>query len=112
MGRMNALMLFAGLALGVLLGVAIGILLARGRQAGEVADLRAAASAADERARAAEDKRVMAERAADERADLIDSQLAERFQVLSSQALDASTARFLEMAEGRLQAANTTAAGE
>ncbi|HEY3957838.1 MAG TPA: DNA recombination protein RmuC [Streptosporangiaceae bacterium] len=109
---MNALMLFAGLAVGVLLGVAIGVLFARGRQSAEVADLRAAASAADERARAAEDKRVMAERAADERADLIDNQLAERFQVLSSQALDASTSRFLEIAEGRLQAANATAAGE
>jgi DNA recombination protein RmuC len=112
MGRVNALMLFAGLALGVLLGVAIGSLLARGRQSAEVADLRASASAANERARAAEDKRAMAERAAAERADLIESQLAERFQVLSTQALDASTARFLEIAEGRLQAANATAAGE
>ena len=45
-------------------------------------------------------------------AALIDSQLAERFQALSAQALDASTARFLEIAEGRLSAANANAAGE
>jgi DNA recombination protein RmuC len=38
--------------------------------------------------------------------------LAERFEALSAQALDASTARFLEVAEGRLRAANATAAGE
>jgi DNA recombination protein RmuC len=38
--------------------------------------------------------------------------LAERFEALSAQALDASTARFLEVAEGRLRAANATAAGD
>ena len=42
----------------------------------------------------------------------IEGQLAERFQVLSAQALDASARRFLEMAEGRLTAANVKAAGE
>jgi DNA recombination protein RmuC len=51
-------------------------------------------------------------RAAEERAALVDGQLAERFQSLSAQALDASTARFLEMAEGRLRAENVKAAGE
>ena len=54
----------------------------------------------------------MIEQVADDRATLIDGQLAERFQALSAQALDASTSRFLEVAEGRLQAANATAAGE
>ena len=49
-------------------------------------------------------------RAAEQRAALIDGQLAEQFQALSAQALDASTARFLEVAEGRLHAANATAA--
>jgi DNA recombination protein RmuC len=39
-------------------------------------------------------------------------QLADRFQALSAEALDASTARFLEVAEGRLQAANARAAGD
>jgi DNA recombination protein RmuC len=38
-------------------------------------------------------------------ADLND-QLGDRFAALSAQALDASTARFLQVAEGRLQAAN------
>src|SRR6185437_15856783 len=78
----------------IVIGAAIGYLFARGR-------LAAAAAAADERARSA-----------DERSKLVESQLAERFQALSAQVLDASTARFLEVAEGRLQAANATAAGE
>jgi DNA recombination protein RmuC len=83
------------------LGAALGFSLARNREAAARTDLAARASAADERARAAE-----------ERAALVDRQLAERFQVLSAQALDASTRRFLEMAEGRLSAANAKAAGE
>ncbi len=109
---MNALMLFAGLAIGVILGAAIGYLLARGRQAAALTDLTARASAADQRARAAGEKAAMVERAAQERSALIEGQLAERFQALSAQALDASTMRFLEIAEGRLQAANANAAGE
>jgi DNA recombination protein RmuC len=44
-------------------------------------------------------------------ADLND-QLGDRFAALSAQALDASTARFLQVAEGRLQAANSRAVGE
>ena len=44
-------------------------------------------------------------------ADLND-QLGDRFAALSAQALDASTARFLQVAEGRLQAANSHAASE
>jgi len=89
------------LVIGVLLGGVIGFLVARNREAGAAADLVARASAADERARAAE-----------ERTALVDGQLAERFQALSAQALDASARRFLEMAEGRFSAANARAAGE
>jgi DNA recombination protein RmuC len=89
------------LVIGLLLGAAIGFLMARSREAGARTDLAARASAADERARAAE-----------QRTALVDGQLAERFQALSAQALDASTRRFLEMAEGRLNAANATATGE
>jgi DNA recombination protein RmuC len=89
------------LVIGVLLGAVIGFLVARSREAGASADLMARASAADERARAAE-----------QRTALVDGQLAERFQALSAQALDASTRRFLEMAEGRFSAANARAAGE
>ncbi|HLH58490.1 MAG TPA: DNA recombination protein RmuC, partial [Streptosporangiaceae bacterium] len=87
---MSAIMLIAGLVLGVVIGAAIGYLYARSRLAGATADLAARASAATERARAAE-----------QRAALIDGQLAERFQSLSANALDATTARFLEIAEGR-----------
>ena len=42
----------------------------------------------------------------------LNGQLADRFQALSAEALDASTARFLEVAEGRLRAANAHASGE
>jgi DNA recombination protein RmuC len=68
---MSAMMLIAGLVLGILIGVTIGYLYARGRIATATADLASQASAASERARAAE-----------QRAALIDGQLAERFQSL------------------------------
>src|SRR5580693_9378626 len=87
---MSGISLLVGLLLGIVIGAAIGYLYARGRLA-----------EASGRARAAE-----------QRAALIDGQLAERFEALSAQALDASTARFLEVAEGRLRAANANAAGE
>src|SRR5215469_11746705 len=82
-------LLLVGLVLGIVIGAVIGYLAARGR----LAEASARASAAEQRAA------------------LIDGHLAERFQALSAQALDASTARFLEVAEGRLQAANANAAG-
>ena len=86
---------------GAVLGAVIGFLFARARDAPAAAERAARVTAAEERARAAQ-----------ERAALLDSQLAERFQALSAEALDASTHRFLAMAEGRLSAANTRAAGE
>jgi len=109
---MNAISLLAGLLVGAILGTMIGYLYARGRLAGAAADLTGQARAADERARAAQDRASFVERAALEKVALIDGQLAERFQALSAQALDVSTRRFLEIAEGRLSAANARAAGE
>ena len=91
---MSAISLLLGLLLGIVVGAAVGYLYARGRLAADVADASARAHAAEQRA------------------VLVDSHLAERFEALSAQALDASTARFLEVAEGRLRAANATAAGE
>jgi DNA recombination protein RmuC len=91
---MSAISLLFGLLLGIVVGAAIGFLYARGRLAAATADASARA------------------RAAEQRAALVDGHLAERFEALSAQALDASTARFLEVAEGRLQAANANAAGE
>ncbi|HEY6313529.1 MAG TPA: DNA recombination protein RmuC [Streptosporangiaceae bacterium] len=91
---MSAISLLLGLLLGIVMGAAIGYLYARGRLAAATADAGARA------------------RAAEQRAALVDGHLADRFEALSAQALDASTARFLEVAEGRLQAANATAAGE
>jgi len=89
------------MVIGLFLGAVLGFLLARNKEAGAREDLAARASAADERARAAE-----------QRTALVDGQLADRFQALSAQALDASARQFLEMAEGRLSAANAKAAGE
>ncbi len=109
---MSAISLLAGLLLGIVVGAAIGYLFARGRLAAAAADLHGRARAADERARAAEERARMIERGAAERAALVEGQLAERFQALSAQALDASTARFLEVAEGRLRAANAQASTE
>jgi DNA recombination protein RmuC len=91
---MTAISLLLGLLLGIVVGAAVGYLYARGRLAADVADASARAHAAEQRAA------------------LVDTHLAERFEALSAQALDASTARFLEVAEGRLRAANATAAGE
>ncbi len=109
---MNAILLLAGLLLGALLGAVIGYLYARSRLAGATADLTAQARAADERARAAHDRAALLDRAAQEKAALIDGHLAERFQALSVQALDANQRRLIELTEGRLTAAGVRAAGE
>src|SRR6266704_2574564 len=98
---MDSVSLLAGVGVGVLLGAVIGFLYARNRLAGVTADLTARARAADERARAAHDQ-----------AALVDGYLAERFQALSAQALDASQRRLLEVSEIRMRAANLAAAGE
>jgi DNA recombination protein RmuC len=109
---MEAILLLAGLLIGALLGAVIGFLYARTRLAGAAADLAAQARAADERARAAHERVELASQAAQEREELIDGYLAERFQALSAQALDASQQRLLELSEIRLRAANLSAAGE
>jgi DNA recombination protein RmuC len=109
---MNAISLLVTLLIGVALGAAIGYLLARGKLASMAADLTGRARAADERADAAQARAALIERAALEKAELLDGQLAERFQSLSAQALDQSARAFLQMAEGRLSAANAKAAGD
>jgi DNA recombination protein RmuC len=109
---MNAISLLVMLLIGVALGAAIGYLLARGRLAGLAADLTGQARAAEERAASAQQRAAMVERAAQEKAAMVDGQLAERFQSLSAQALDQSARTFLQIAEGRLNAANAKAAGE
>jgi DNA recombination protein RmuC len=109
---MNVALMFALLGVGAVIGAVIGYLYARGRLAAMTADLTGQARGAEERARAAQDRAALMEQAAEERAALIDGQLAERFQALSAQALDRSANMFLEIAEGRLSAANAKAAGE
>src|SRR5262245_65389610 len=78
--------LLVGLGAGVIAGLAIG----RSRQA-----------VAQAQADAARDK-----------AEYVETQLAERFRALSAQALDATNQRFLDLAEGRLRAADVRATGE
>ncbi|MGO8961514.1 MAG: DNA recombination protein RmuC, partial [Streptosporangiaceae bacterium] len=109
---MNATSLLIGLLVGAALGGAIGYLLARGRMGGLAADLTGQARAADERARAAQERTALMERVAQEKAALIDGQLADRFRALSAEALDQSTKTFLDIAEGRLGAASAKATGE
>jgi len=98
---MDVILLVTGLALGAALGGVIGFLYARIRLASVTADLAAQARAADERARAAQDQ-----------AALVDGYLAERFQALSAQALDASQQRLMETSELRMRAASLAAANE
>jgi DNA recombination protein RmuC len=109
---MDAISLFAGLAVALALGAVIGYLYARARLADLTADLTGRARAAQEREHAAQERAAIMERTAQEKAALLDSQLAERFQAMSSQALERSAKTFLEIAEGRLGAANARAAGE
>ena len=94
---MDAISLFAGLVLGALAGAAIGFLIARNRQAAEAASLSA-------QVRAAEEKITLVERAAREKAELVEGQLAERIRALSTEALDANSRRFLELAEMQMRA--------
>jgi DNA recombination protein RmuC len=94
---MSPISLFAWLLFGIGVGAVIGYLIARGRQAAQTASLGA-------QVRAAEDKVALVERAAREKADLVDGQLAERIRTMSTEALDANSRRFLELAEVRMQA--------
>ncbi|KII00633.1 recombinase RmuC [Streptomonospora alba] len=79
---MDALDLILVLLVGIAIGAVLGWMLARGR----LAEARAHAGAADERAAYIEDR------------------LGERFRSLSAEALDETNRRFMEMAEGRLRA--------
>lgn len=82
------------LLIGLAVGLAIGFLLARTRAAVQVAE-------ADARAKASDDKLVY-----------VEQQLAERFQALSTRALDVNNIRFLELAETRLAASRAEATGD
>ncbi|MFD9940872.1 DNA recombination protein RmuC [Nonomuraea sp. NPDC059023] len=82
------------LLIGLAVGVAIGFLLARTRMAVRVAE-------ADARAKASADKLAY-----------VEGQLAERFQALSTRALDVNNIRFLELAETRFAATRAEASGE
>ncbi|GGP11958.1 DNA recombination protein RmuC [Nonomuraea glycinis] len=82
------------LLIGLLIGAAIGFLLAKTRAAVRVAE-------ADARAKASAEKLVY-----------VEEQLAERFQALSTRALDVNNVRFLELAETRLSASRAEATGD
>ncbi|SDI80949.1 DNA recombination protein RmuC [Nonomuraea jiangxiensis] len=82
------------LLIGLAVGLVVGFLLARTRTAVRVAE-------ADARARSATEKLAY-----------VEGQLAERFQALSTRALDANNVRFLELAETRFAAGRAEAAGD
>ena len=105
MRHMNPISLFAWLVLGVVVGAAIGYLAARSRHGVQAASLAA-------QLRAAEEKAALVERAAREKADLVEGQLAERIRAMSTEALDANSRRFLELAEMRMQAFGVRATSE
>ena len=82
------------LLIGIAIGLAIGFLVARTRAAVRVAE-------SDARAKASADKLVY-----------VEEQLAERFQALSTRALDVNNLRFLELAESRMAAGRAEATGD
>lgn len=89
------------LAVGLAAGLAIGFLLGRARASSGTTDVAVRLADAEARAKIAEEKVVY-----------IEGQLTDRFQALSSRALDVNNLRFLELAETRLAANRAEAAGE
>jgi DNA recombination protein RmuC len=89
------------LAVGLAAGLAIGFLLGRARASSGATDVAVRLADAEARAKIAEEKVVY-----------IEGQLTDRFQALSSRALDVNNLRFLELAETRLAANRAEAAGE
>ncbi|WP_326825637.1 DNA recombination protein RmuC [Streptosporangium sp. NBC_01756] len=89
------------LAVGLAAGLAIGFLLGRARAASGATGMEVRLAEAEARAKVAEEK-----------VAYVEGQLAERFQTLSARALDVNNLRFLELAETRLAAGRTEAAGE
>ncbi|MFS1300486.1 DNA recombination protein RmuC [Streptosporangium longisporum] len=89
------------LAVGLAAGLAIGFLLGRARAASGATDMVARLADAEARAKIAEEKLAY-----------VEGQLADRFQALSTRALDVNNLRFLELAETRLAAGRAEAAGE
>jgi DNA recombination protein RmuC len=102
---MDAISLLAGLVVGAAAGAVIGFLFARTRQAEQAASLAA-------QLRAAEEKVILVERAAQEKAELAEGQLAERIRALSTEALDANSRRFLELAEIQMRAFGVRASSD
>jgi DNA recombination protein RmuC len=97
----NVVALVFQLAVGLVAGLAIGFLLGRARAASGTTDITVRLADAEARAKIAEEK-----------VAYVEGQLADRFQTLSSRALDLNNLRFLELAETRLAANHAEAAGE
>ncbi|GAA2860973.1 DNA recombination protein RmuC [Streptosporangium fragile] len=98
---MDIMALAFQLAVGLAAGLVIGFLLGRARASSGATDVTARLADAEARAKIAE-----------ERAAYIEGQLSDRFQALSSKALDVNNLRFLELAETKLAAGRAEAAGE
>ena len=102
---MDAISLFAGLVVGAAAGAVIGFLIARTRQAEQAASLSA-------QLRGEQEKVALVEQAAREKAELVEGQLAERIRALSTEALDANSRRFLELAEIQMRAFGVRASSD
>lgn len=119
---MDLLPLVVVLAIGGVLGLLAGMAVGQSKAATRTAAAEARAAAAETRAAEAEARTAAAEAraaaaqeraaAAQEKAAFVDERLAERFQALSAQVLDANSARLLELAEGRFKEAGAQATGD
>ncbi|WP_283135519.1 DNA recombination protein RmuC [Rhizohabitans arisaemae] len=95
---MDVTALLLGLFIGLGTGVAIGLALGRARTSAAIVESATRAAAAEARAHAAEEH--------------AEGRLTERFQALSTRALDVNNLRFLELAESRLAASRAEASGD
>jgi DNA recombination protein RmuC len=105
---MDVMALAFQLAVGLVAGLVVGFALGRARAAVGSATAEARATEAERRAALAE----AAARAAEEKVAYVEEQMTQRFQTLSNRALDVNNLRFLELAEGRLNATRADAAGD
>ncbi|GAA3838269.1 hypothetical protein GCM10022226_70670 [Sphaerisporangium flaviroseum] len=101
MPEVNVIALAFQLAVGLAAGLVIGFALGRVRATARASEAESKVALAEARAQAAEEK-----------VAYVEEQMTQRFQSLSTRALDVNNLRFLELAEGRLAASRADAAGD
>jgi DNA recombination protein RmuC len=101
MRRVDVMALAFQLAVGLAAGLVIGFALGRARATAQASRAESRVALAEARAQAAEEK-----------VAYVEDQMTQRFQSLSTRALDVNNLRFLELAESRLAASRADAAGD